>query len=290
MVLFCSLPPHQWRWIYLPFLLCVAVPAAADDLSVIPYLPNFVSADYGIDSDDGDNLFLFANLRLVARQRLSLGYGRYEDTVSGSREELDSTTYLLGYSYRSQRQIQYGAEYEYWGDSDRITTDTLSVYVSMNMKSWSLSVTPQIRRIDVYSDTNCGGSIDNSAVALDVSYYANTNWSVGGGYTSYDYHDYDELLNCDDLDENALIVSRLQTVADDNQWSISADYFFDTESVGMNWLRNESAIDGSLTKVISLYVTTDRFSDWTITLTMGRQENLDNTTTEFLNGTVGYYW
>jgi hypothetical protein len=272
-------------------LLSIAEQSCADDLSIVPYLPNFFSADYGTDSDHGRNLFLFGNFALANQHRLSLGYGTYNDTVAGSQEELQTDTLSVGYSYSTQSNTQYGVQYEQWGDPDRITTDTVSLYASLNISKWSFSVTPELRKIEVYNASGCDGIIDSNAAALDAVFYPNDQWTLSGTFKAYDYRqDYADLINCVDIAELPLIISRLQTVADDTQLSFGVDYNFAEETIGMNRVKIDSAIDDSTTDITSIYVTSDVFTDWSITLTLSRQNNFDQTTTRFIHGTVGYYW
>ena len=293
MALFCVKPSHRWYSGWLLILVCTVEQAFADDLTIVPsFIPNYFSADYGIDSDHGHSLYLFSNLAVANQHRVSIGYGAHEDTVSGSLEELDTRTYMLGYNYNLQQAIQVGAEYEFWGDNSKITTNRYSFFVSLHLDKVSFSITPQIEDIKVYtSSSNCSGSLDSKAVALEMIFYPDTRWSLNTGYTSYDYsQNYNDLLNCVDIVELPLIISRLQTVADDNEISIGLDYYIESETYGINWLRIESAVDDSSTYVTSAYATTDVFDDWSVTATFGVQENFDNTTTKFIHGTLGYYW
>lgn len=292
MALFCSCPSR--RWYYFPWLLVllsIVEQSHADDLSIVPYLPNYFSADYGTDSDHDRSLYLFGNFALANQHRLSLGYGRYNDKLAGSQEELKTDTLSVGYSYSTQSNSQYGAQYEHWGDPDRITTDTASVYGSLTIGKWTFSVTPELRKIDVANASGCDGGIDSRAVTLDAVIYPNNQWTFNASYKAYDYRqDYAELINCVGIAELPLVISRLQTVADDSQISIGVDYNFADETIGINRLQIDSAVDDSSADISSIYVTSDLFVDWSITLTLARQNNFDQTSTNSIHATVGYYW
>ena len=265
--------------------------AAADDLSITPYIPNILSINYGIDSDEGRNTFLYTNLNLKPRHRLSLGVGSQDETVTRSEEELDSNTYLVGYSYYKHQGLQVGAEYENWGEKDKITTDTYSVFISFSVDMLSVSISPQYRDITVYTESQCSGNIDSNALKIDLDLYPADSWSVSASYTSYDYSkNRSRLLGCVDQSELFLIVARLQTVAYDYQSAIGFEYYQDTETYGIQWSQAESAIDASITHGMYTYVSSDALDDWSITFTLGRQENFDKSTTDFLQGALTYYW
>jgi hypothetical protein len=93
-----------------------------------------------------------------------------------------------------------------------------------------------------------------------------------------------------DIAELPLIISRLQTVGDDNQLSVGVDYYLADETIGVSRVRIDSAIDDSSTDITSIYVTSDLFADWSLTLTLSRQNNFDHSTTNSVHATVGYYW
>ena len=265
--------------------------ALADDLSIAPYIPDIVNISYGIDSDDGQNTYLYTNLGLLSSHRLILGIGGQDETVSRSEEELDTHTYLVGYNYYRSRDLQVGFDYENWGEQDKIITDTYSVSVSFSIDILSVSVSPQYRNITVYTDSQCSGDIDSEALKIDLSLYPSTSWSFSAGYVSYDYSkNRSRLLKCVDPDELYLIVARLQSVTYDNERALGFEYYHDTETYGLHWTQYESAIDGAITRGLNTYMSTDMLDNWSITIALGTQENIDDTTTEFLQGTLTYYW
>lgn len=291
MVLYCVDPLRRWRCGCLLILLCCGEQALADDLTIFPQLPNYFSADYGIDSRQGRSLYLFTNLALVKGHRLSLGYGSHDDTVSGSQEELDTRTYNAGYYYNAQQFYQLGVEYEFWGERNKVTTDSYRVFLSLQVDKFSFSVTPQIYTINLYTQSSCQGSLDSRALAWALNYYPNLQWSLNSSYTTYDYNqDYGKTLDCVDNAELPIVISRLQSVADDNELSLGFDYYSDSETYGVNWSRIISAVNHLSTYVASAYASTDIFDDWSVTVTLGVQENFDNTRTKFIRGTLGYYW
>ena len=280
----------------LPFLSIIIIAlgvrqALADDLSIVPYIPNILNVSYGVDSDDGQNSYLYTNLGVLKNHRISFGYGLQDETVSTSEEELDSTTYLVGYSYYSERRFQLGAEYEKWGETDKIITETYSVSISFNIAMLSVSVSPQFRNITVYTNSQCSGDIDSEALEVELGLFPSDSWSLSASYSSYDYsQNRTRLLSCVDPAELYLVVARLQTVAFDNQRSLGFEYYLDTETYGLKWAQDESAIDGEVTRGIQTYLTTDALNDWSITVLLGAQENIDNSTTRFIQGTLTYYW
>jgi hypothetical protein len=212
--------------------------------------------------------------------------------VSGTLEALDTNTYAAGYAFHSRKKFRIGVDFEHWGDENKITTDTLSVFLALDLYDFTVTVSPQYRQIEIFTgEPNCAGSIDNNAVALDVKYYPNRYLAFSAGYVTFDYSkDRDTLLSCAESEDIPLLVGRLKSVADDNQTLLGVNFFVNTETFALDWARVESAIDGDISYILTAYAATDRLDDWTLGLTAGTQENYDDTTTDFIKGTLTYYW
>ena len=264
----------------------------ADDLTITaPYIPNLLNVEYGIDSDEGRDLYLFTSIAIAPGQRIFLGYGNRDETVRGTLEALDTNTYTAGYAFHSNRKFRLGIDFEHWGDENKITTDTGSVFLALDYYDFTFTVSPQYRQIEVFSDTNCSGTIDNTALALDAKYFPNKYLAFSAGYVTFDYSkERDALLDCAVSEDIPFLVGRLKSVADDNQLLLGINFFLNTETLALDWARVESAIDGDFTYILTAYVATDTFDDWTLGLTIGTQENYDDTTTDFIKGSVTYYW
>jgi hypothetical protein len=293
MPLIYKVPASFWLSIGLFFSQSVLQQVFADDLSITePYVPSLINVEYGIDSDDGRELFLFASLAFAPEHRMSLSYDNRDERVSGTLEALDTNTYAAGYAFHSHKKFRIGVDFEHWGDENKITTDTLSVFLALDLYDFTVTVSPQYRQIEIFTgETNCSGSIDNNAVALDVKYFPNRYLAFSAGYVTYDYSkDRDTLLSCADSEDIPLLVGRLKSVADDNQTLLGVNFFVNTETFALDWARVESAIDGDISYILTAYAATDRLDDWTLGLTAGTQENYDDTTTDFIKGTLTYYW
>jgi hypothetical protein len=276
-------------------LLCaqlVSQPAVADDLSISPpYIPNLINLEYGGDSDEGRDFFLFTSLSFAPGHRLSLSYGNRDETVRDTLEALDTSTYAAGYAYHSFRKYRLGIDIEHWGDEDKVTTDTGSVFLALDLHDFTFTLSPQYRQIEIFTDTTCSGSIDNTALAVDVKYYPNKFLGFSAAYVTFDYSkERDALLGCAESEDIPFLVGRLKSVADDNQLLLGVNFFWNTETYALDWVRVESAIDGDTTYIMTAYIATDWFDEWTLGLTVGTQDNYDDTTTNFVKGAITYYW
>lgn len=266
--------------------------ARADDLSIdAPYIPSLINVEYGVDSDQGRDLAVFVNLAVAPGQRVSFTYGARDETVRDTQEGLNTNTYAVGYAYHSRKNYRVGVDYEHWGEDNKIITDTLSVYAALDWQQFTFTISPEVRRINIYTDAECSGSIDNTAMNYDVKYYPNRNWGISMAYVTFNYSsERDDLLGCATSEDIPYLVGRLKTVADDNQLLLGINLFLNTESYSLDWARVESAIDGDTTYILSAFISTDRLDDWTLSLRIGTQDNYDNTTTNFVAGSVTYYW
>lgn len=264
---------------------------AEDDLSIVHYIPNIISLDYGIDSDEGRDFYLHGNLSIKPRHRLLVGMGSQEDTVSGSEEGLKNSSYLLGYSHYLSYNTQLSAEYEHWGDSSKVTRDSLRANLSFNAEHFSIVVSPEFRKIKVNNDSQCDKEIDSGSAQIRLSVDVSERYTVNVAYVSYDYSEnLTKLPDCVDAGEVLLVESRIENVADDSQRSLGIDYFRGTETYGFDYTTADSAISSGNSKIYSFYASTDQYDDWSFTVTASIIKNYDKSTTRGLTGSATYYW
>lgn len=264
---------------------------ADDDLSILQYIPNYLSIDYGLDNDHGQDMFIFANLGLTLKDRVLFGIGRQTETVSRSEETLDNKTYLLGYTYLPYSFTQIGLEYEYWGDTDKVTVDSFRLVLAFNFGNFAITVTPEFRKIKANNQSQCDEDIDSGSARINLSIDVGQNYTVNTSYVSYDYSDnLTELGNCVSSAEQLEVESRIDSVADDTQVAVGLDYYSGDDSYGASIFQAKTALFSQKYETLSFYASTDRFDDWTLTATTGVIENTDDSSTLFITGTVTYYW
>lgn len=286
---------QSYRIFPLIWLLLIQIPLnlalAQDDLTVVNYIPNFATVNYSRDNDHGRSTFVQANLGVTLKDRLLLGVGEDVQTISGSEENLDNKTYLLGYSYIPNSRMQIGAEYEHWGDSSKVTVDTIRVVLAFGRGDFAVTITPEYRKINVDNDSQCDTDIYSGSANIDLIIDVNPELSFNIGYVAYEYsNNLTELGACVDNAEQFEVESRIESVADDSLTYVGLDYYLDTETYGGSVSQSETALYGLNTRTLSAYVSTDRYDDWTLTATAGITDNTDDSTTMFLTGTITYYW
>jgi len=277
-------------WLFMAQMLPGTV-SAEDDLSILQYVPNIITVDYGLDNDHGRDFFLNTNLGIRLRERLILGLGKQKERVTPSNEDLENRTYLAGYHYLPTYQSKIGAEYENWGDSDKATVDSIRVILAFNAGKFAITVTPEYRSIVIKNNSGCDDEIDSSSAKIELSADVRDDFSLNLSYVSYDYsNNLTQLGSCVSGSEVLDVDSRIDSVADETQESLGGDYYDSTETYGINFSRARTALSHISTKSISAYASTDQFSDWTLMITGGTRENLDQSTTLFIVGSVTYYW
>jgi len=277
-------------WLFLIQFIPATV-LAEDDLSIFQYIPNYLSVDYGLDNDHGKDMFVFANLGLTLKDRLLFAVGRQTETVSRSEETLDNKTYLLGYNYLPYSLIQIGVEYEYWGDSDKVTIDSFRAVLAFNAGKFAIRVTPEFRKIKVNNQSGCDEDIDSGSARIDLSIDVDEKYSLNTSYVSYDYsNNLTELGNCVASSEQLEVESRIDSVADDTQIAVGLDHYSDDETFGTSLSQAKTALFSEKYETLSFYASTDRYDDWTLTATTGITKNTDDSSTMFIKGTITYYW
>lgn len=286
---------QSYRILPLIWLFLIQIPliptAVGDDLTVFNYVPNFLTVDYSRDNDHGRSTYVSANLGLTYKDRLLVGIGEDVQTLSGSEEDLDNKTYLLGYSYIPGSRMQFGAEYERWGDSSKVTVDTIRLNLAFRGENFAVLVTPDYRKINVDNESQCDTNIYSHSVSVGLIIDINSELSFNIGHVPYKYSDnLTELGDCVDNAEELEVKSRIDSVADDSLTYVGLDYYLDSETYGANASQSETALFGLNSKTLSVYVSTDRYDDWTLTATAGITDNTDDSTSTFITGTVTYYW
>lgn len=269
-----------------------------DDLSIgQPVLPSLLSVDFGVDSDKGQDVTLLGDFTVSNRHRISAGLSDNRSTVSTSDEDLETNSFSIGYTYISIDETHNNFQYEKWGDSEKLETETFRANIVFDVKDNTLiSLEPLVRKITVFGADPAGnsGNIKDSIAdmtsigfGLGYSYFPVGKWSYGVSYKFYHYSDDPQSLATND---DLLALGRLQIVADKNQFSTSLNYYKGTEVYGFSWMRSESSIDSDLWFVTSLSITSDVLDFWTMGITGGWQNNIDDTVTGFISGSITYYW
>ena len=267
------------------------VASAQDDLSVLHYVPNFLSLDYSKDNDHGKAFFLYANLGITTEDRLLLGIGKQDETVTGSEENLDNKTFLLGYNYMPHYRSQIGAEYERWGDSSKVDIDSLRIVLAFNTGDFAVTVTPEYRKINVNNSSSCDETIESGSARIDLSIDLSSEYSLNAGYVSYDYNNnLTEMANCVSNSEQLSVESRIDSVANDREVSIGLDYYIDSETYGGSFLQAKTALNNLSYRSLSFFASTDKFDDWTLRISSSISKNTDDSSTITVSGSITYYW
>lgn len=269
-----------------------------DDLSLAQFaLPSVISVEFGADSEKGQDLDLFGDFTINAQHRWSAGYSDNNSTVATSDEDLETNTLTVGYTYLHGSSLQFGIQYEEWGDENKLTTDTLRLDMVMDLSSkFTLSVLPQRSDIVVYGSEDIGNSgktketvadLRSNGIGLGLHYFHSSQWSYSVSYHVYDFSEDPETL----ADEDDIIaLARIQMVAIDKQQAFSVHYQVDTELYSVSWARSTSAIESAQSTLTSIGVSSDILDEWTMGITAGWQNNFDDTTTGFMSGSLSYYW
>ncbi|NOZ54666.1 MAG: hypothetical protein GXP08_16280 [Gammaproteobacteria bacterium] len=263
----------------------------ADDLSLSEPL-SILTSSYSLDSNGGQNLFLYVNLTIKAQQSLMLGLGGSNQTLLASNEQRETNTYLIGYAVAAGRSVTFGLEYERWGEEETLIMDVLRFNLGVDVQDWSLTVTPQWRKIILDMEVrNRQFEVVSSGLALDIDYLGIDQWFLSIGYRINNYSK--DLVVDKRKINNRIFLSffnQLQSVTDRKQLSLGVGYYIDTETLGISWLRAESAIDTSETGTVTLFFSSDLLNDWSVTLSLGQQYYVGGANAEFLGGSLTYYW
>jgi len=301
--------PNLFASLWLGCICLSGTAVYADDLSVTEeslsvHTRSVLTSGYSVDSDGGQSLSFNANLAIGTWQHLILGLVGNDQTLAASGEQLETNTYLIGYTIDLKSNGSLGVEYEQWGDEGELITDTIRLPLGWDAQNWSFTLMPQRREILLDTERGRQFEVTSNGLALDIDYLGFDQWFLG---VSYLINDYSEDLvaarhNARDFCVNRTIrifpcleivasyFNRLQSVTDNNQLSLAASYYAGANTVGISWQRNESEIDASLTYATTLHLSTDLLDSWSLTLIVGQQYNVDNSTTEFIGGSLSYFW
>ncbi len=179
---------------YLLFCLLIVFlpPASATDLyeSLSPEpLDSSLGLDYNIGLENSKNYHANLDLVVAGDRHLQLGAGKSDVLTLTDRVNLYNLT--LGYNSRYGAPFEYGLVYDYWGNTNDLWTNTLSIPLRWNTQNWSVSLQPQFMRLYLYTQRlNRPQRLHRSnshALSGSINYYGFDRWELGVSGSTYHY-------------------------------------------------------------------------------------------------------
>lgn len=182
----------MYRYLLFSLLILFLPPASATDLyeSLNPKPMNSsVELNYNVGLENSKNYQANLDLAGAGGRHLLLGIGKSDLLTQADRVNLYNLT--LGYHSRYGASFEYGLVYDYWGNTNDLWTNTLSIPLRWNSRNWSLSLQPQLMRIYLYSQRfNRPRRLHRSnsrALSSSVDYYGFKHWDLGVSGSTYHY-------------------------------------------------------------------------------------------------------
>ena len=212
--------------------------------------------EYNIGLENSKNYYAELDLAIVADHHLLLGGGKSD--VLTLTDRVDLYTLTLGYNSPYGAPFEYGLIYDFWGNTDELWTNTLSVPLRWNTQNWSLSLRPQFMRIFLYTQrrfnrTRRLHSSDSRALSGEVTYYGFERWELGVSASAYSYEaDLSKL----DSPIAPFLFSDITLVLSygfpSSRLAASLAYNFDNWRLGIRQEQTISAVDDSRLDITSL--------------------------------------
>lgn len=291
-------------------------------------LPSILTVSAGMDSDEGSDFYLDANVALMDGQRLSLAAGKInlapsDDTNSG----LEPVNFLLGLSGKPDLQFPAGFEYEFWGEEGDITVESFRGTIGYNADNFSLSVTPQNREFELYLEDRDNVKFYSKGISFNADISAMDPWLVSLGYTKNDY----DFALLEAIERFAQLVPRLSSAnlpllrnahlirrrliilqyrlavirqrfidvanLDDRIYHAGLTYLLNWGDLGAYWIRSRSVVKDTdtdqplMSDSYGMTATFDISQDWSIGLQLSNQtvESADSSVTAG-RISLSHYW
>ncbi len=253
------------------FSLLIIFPASVSAVTLYDSLKpelqdNSLRLEYSSGLENSKNFYGELDLTIATNNHLLLGSGKSDILTSTNRLQLYN--FMLGYNSPYGEPFEFGLVYDYWGNTDELWTNTLSIPLRWNTRDWSMTLQPQFMQINLYSQRfNKPRHLHHSnsrSLSGSIRYYGFDRWELGIAGSRYRYEaDLGKLNN----PLARLLFSDVTLVLSygfpRSRFSGNIAYNFDAWRLGVKQEQTVSAVDSSRLIITSLntsFYLTDDFS------------------------------
>jgi hypothetical protein len=264
----------------------------------ISEFPNVFTLSASWDSDDGNDYYFDADIGISDGHRLYFSAGMIEwpddDQINPN---LDPVNFLLGFENHPYIKIPLGVEYEYWGEDEEVTVDTLRGSVGYNTQYVYFEIQPQMRDFNIFFANDRKLDFSSKGFTLGIDINALDNVSVGFKYAEHDYNELAlrflrALAATRPLLAQYMRLRLINTIGlQDKIYTLDATCYFQSAEIGAYWLQSRSAIDDAVTDAYGANIGIYFLDDWSLDVQLGSQST-EGYSDEFNYGTVSlsYYY
>ncbi|WP_455210463.1 hypothetical protein [Kaarinaea lacus] len=256
---------------------------AAESVSIVTFSGT-------IDSDDGSDYYLDANIALPEQRRLILSVGQLYIKSSESDRQIEPFTVLLGLESDYETRIPLSVELEYWDDQENVNVKTLRGSLGYQFETVNVSIKPQIREFNFTGRVTRETSSEGFTVNVGAEFFENLYL-----FGEYGKHYYSQTL----LDVAAILLQydymRLKLINSvgfsDYIYTLGGSLYFAWGSLSGYGIQSVSAIDQTKTYSYGGTVEVDVLQDFSLGLSVGTQA-YEREYPDFVYGTVAlsYFW
>ena len=184
---------QQWLSTLLAALTCVnsfAAESFLDYVSEIDDIPrSSLWMEYQTSDDDSTDFYLDIGLYLNQSDKLKIGIG--ESQIHDLNQSIDTTNYNIHFIHQSEKNIDIGIGYSYWGNKDELWTETVELLLAFHNDNFSLRLQPRFTTLNAFTAPLAGrrrhGDSDGEGLGVSISYYGIKDWIFNFSTTEYDY-------------------------------------------------------------------------------------------------------
>lgn len=254
-----------------------------------------VTVSLGTDSEQGQQQYIAIDLQFLAQTRLS-GAFINSDQSSVNNKNLDTETYALGLSSNQGEAFRFGVEFERWGQTDVVTTDTWRAALEYNTHNLSFSISPEQQLISIYLPSGFKFFETSSTgwgLGADLSVLDNILFSLG--FIEYKYSR--KIPRADQIlvrirPYYALFLLKLTSGFEKRRKTVGVSYQFSVVGIGLDWVQSTSVFDGEKTEIVSMNIDLPIQESWSVNLQFGKQSANANKVDDMTFGylALSYYW
>lgn len=250
-----------------------------------PAPDNSLWLEYSSGLEDSKNLYGELDMVIATDQHLLLGAGKSD--VQGFTRRVNLYSLMLGCNSAYGEPFEFGLIYDFWGNTDELWTNALSLPLRWNSRDWRFTLQPRFMRIYLYTRRlNRPARLhdsDSRALSASLTYYGFERWQLGISGASYDY---DADLTRLDNPLARFLFSDITLILSygfpDSRLAGNIAYQFDRWRLGAQQERTVSAVDYSRMDISSVNATFYLNDDFSLLSEAGRVSVENNETYNYL--------
>lgn len=253
-----------------------------------------LTIEYGGDSQDTQDAFI--ELQLGAGPNAYIYFNGSRMEAKDQYSEITATGYNIGFNSIANDPVGATIEYGFWGNHGEIEISSIRAGFDISSEHLYFSITPQIRAINMTAFIPTVGrrefDISSPGYSAQAGVYFLEHWNLSAGFARNRYSADLTVLASRPIFSYLLSPTTLSLASGFEKTRLESGlaYQWDRHSLGVSWMRSESAVDLTETDIWSANIDIGLSKQWQWTLQGGRQYPESGDETNFGSTGLTYRW